>query len=314
MHQLLSTELWPTVAALSQNHRRLRAAISYVTTADFLDFRAGDVLVCDASDGAIKSGMTSAKILRAFASQGASLFSLEGLHAKTLLFDGHAVIGSANLSGNAGVYTTEAALLTDDVRTAALARGFIEQVRKGAKRVDESFLRRIESIPVVRSGRMTGRKRKPVASSESRIWLVSTSPRGNKVEKSEAAVEKKGMAEAKRLLMNVEDEIESLRWTGKSRFRSEAQPGHLVIQAYREKRGLRTFTEVYRPVPIIHREDSENCTFFYLEVPPDADEFYCWSGFKSELVRLGIKSASPNSTRELTGQSQHVIDWFSTSH
>jgi PLD-like domain len=310
MHRLLSDDLWPSIAGLSRNHQRLLAAISYVTTADYLDFREGDVLVCDASDPAIKAGMTSAKTLRRFFEQGADIYSAAGLHAKTLVSDDIAVIGSANLSENAGTKTMEAALLTDDLRISALARGFIEQARRRSHRVDEAFLDRIGKIPVTRVSGQPVRKAKPIASSESRVWLVSTRPRSDKTPPEELAAEKTGMSQAKKKLRRGGYEIDDLRWSGRSRFRSEAQPGHLVIQVYREKRGSRTFTEVYRPVRIIHRHEAAKCTFFYIEVSADDDSFFRWSELKSELLRLGCKNVSPNSERELTGQSQRVLEWF----
>jgi hypothetical protein len=307
MNQLLSNDLWPTLAALSKNHRRLWAAISYVTTTKYLDFRKGDVLVCDASDAAIKAGMTSASTLRKFISKEAKVYSFDGLHAKTFLIDGKAVIGSANLSENAGVNTCEAALLSDDLQIAALARGFIEQAQKAAKRVDENFLKRIEAIPVVRTGRMSKRNPKRVAGGISRLWLISTRPRRKKESSAEINAEKRGMLKAKKNLNRADYEIRTLRWFGISRFRKEAKPGDLVIEVMREKRGKRTFTEVYRAAPIIHRHDWSKWTWFYLETPPEDDVYYLWNEFKSDLVRLGFKNVLPNSTRELTERATQVL-------
>src|SRR5437016_4173560 len=96
-------------------------------TASHLQLQAGDVLVCDASDKAITGSLTSASLLRSWFSQGAALYSLKGLHAKVAVINDNALIGSANLSDNAGVRTCEASLLTDDVQVVALILGFIEQ-------------------------------------------------------------------------------------------------------------------------------------------------------------------------------------------
>ena len=306
MNQLLSADLWPTLAALTKNHNRLWAAISYVTTTNHLNFGKGDVLVCDASDGAIKAGMTSASALRRFVQNGAKIYSFDGLHAKTLVVDNKAVIGSANLSENAGVNTCEASLLSDDAQVAAPVRGFIEQARKAAKRIDEIFLKRIEAIPIVRTGKPPERKPKRVAGGVSRLWLISTHPLSKKISTAEARPEKLGLAQAQKKLKQGY-EINRIRWSGKSRFRSEAKPGDLVIEVYREKRGKRTFTEVYRAQPIIHRQDSGNWTRFYLEMPPDNNEYYAWNEFKSDLVRLGFKNVSPNSNRELTERATQVL-------
>ena len=310
MNQLLSDELWPTLAKLSEKHRRLWAAISYVTTTSHLEFGKGDVLVCDASEGAIKAGMTSASALRRFRSNGAKVYSFDGLHAKTLLIDNKAVIGSANLSENAGVNTCEASLLSDDPQVAALVRGFIEQARKAAKHVDENFLKRIEAIPVVRTGKMPKRNPKRVAAGTSRLWLVSTVPLSERISMAEAYAEKRGMAKAAKNLKQSDYEIRTLRWFGQSRFRKEAKSGDLVIEVMRQKRGKRTFTQVYQAAPIIHRQDSDKWTRFYLETPPDNDVYYLWNEFKSDLVRLGFKNISPKSTCELTERATQVLAYL----
>jgi hypothetical protein len=307
MNQLLSDNLWPTLATLSKKRRRLWAAISYVTTTSHLKFGKGDVLVCDASDAAIKAGMTAASALRRFVSEGAQVYSFDGLHAKTLMIDNKAIIGSANLSENAGTNTCEASLLSDDLQVAALVRGFIEQARKAAKPVDEVFLKRIETIPVVRAGKMAKRNSKRVAVGTSRLWLVSTRPLSERISLAEADAEKRGMAKAKKSLKQSDYEIRPLRWSGIGRFGKEAKAGDLVIEVMREKRGKRTFTEVYRAVPIIHRQDSGKWTRFYLETPPDDEVYYLWNEFKSDLVRLGFKRLSPASNRELTERATQVL-------
>ncbi len=307
MNQLLSDGLWPTLAELSEKRRRLWAAISYVTSTSHLKFEKEDVLVCDASDTAIKAGMTSASTLRRFVSKGAKVYSFDGLHAKTLLIDDKAIIGSANLSENAGVNTCEASLLSDDPQVAALVRGFIEQARKKAKPVDDVFLKRIEAIPVVRTGGGPRRKAGRVSGGISRLWLISTRPFSSKISSAEARAEKSGMAQARKKLGHDDYEISTIRWCGKSRFRSQAKPGDLAIRVHREKRGKRTFTEVYRAARIIHRQDSGKWTRFYLEIPPDNDVYYLWNDFKSDLVRLGFKNVSPKSTRELTEHATQVL-------
>src|SRR5262249_42875902 len=128
MKALLSDDLWRELSRLSAEHQRIRAAIAYVT-APYLEFRRGDLLVCDASDDAIKGGLTSASLLRSFVNRGAEVYSFHGLHSKAAVIDDTALIGSANLSENAGINTCEASLLTDDLQVVALIQGFIEKVK-----------------------------------------------------------------------------------------------------------------------------------------------------------------------------------------
>src|SRR5262249_41851382 len=81
MKTLLSDDLWRALSMHAAGHQRIRAAIGYVT-APYLDFRQGDLLICDASDDAIRGGLTSAPLLRSFVVQGAEVCSYDGLHSK----------------------------------------------------------------------------------------------------------------------------------------------------------------------------------------------------------------------------------------
>ena len=257
-----------------------------------------------ASDVAIKAGMTSASALHHFWNNGAEIYSFEGLHTKMLIADQRAIIGSANLSENAGVNTCEASLLTDDLQVVALVQSFIEQLRVKSTRVDNNFLTRIGKIPVVRTGKFSNHKPRPIGVNTSRLWLVSTRPLGTKTSEREAPFAKIGEKEAAKKLNKKKFSIDFIRWSGHSRFRSEAKPGNLVIQVFNEKRGKRTFTEVYRAAPILHRQDEENWTRFYFE---EQDVCYSWSEFRSDLIRLGFKKITKNSTRELTEKDSAVL-------
>src|SRR5688572_7885217 len=98
MNELLSKSLWPRLRELAKSAHRKHAAIAYVTDDRFVVFGEGDVLITDASDGAITSGQTSATVLKAALKRGAKIVSIPGLHAKLYVFDRYAIIGSANLS------------------------------------------------------------------------------------------------------------------------------------------------------------------------------------------------------------------------
>ncbi len=63
MNQVLTDKIWREVAKRARLAPTRKAAIAYVTTDD-IGFRAGDVLITDASERAIRSGQTDAKLLR----------------------------------------------------------------------------------------------------------------------------------------------------------------------------------------------------------------------------------------------------------
>lgn len=305
MKTLLSDDLWDALSKTAEGHKRIHAAISYVT-ANYLDFREGDVLACDASDDAIKSGMTSASVLRRFFNQGAALFSYDGLHSKVAVIDNYALIGSANLSGNAGVGTCEASLFTDDAQVSALILGFIDKVKGESLPVTEEFLQRIEALPVNKAA-FGGRKSKAkINVGKSRIWLISTRYLSERIANAEQSFEDEGLESAKQNSDKAGYEIWPVRWHGKSRFRSEAKPGDLAIEIFTEVRGTREYIKVYNAAPIVHRQDNDKWTRFYIEVPPDR-RHHRWKDIKASFSTLGISNITPNSTRELSGKALGIL-------
>src|SRR6266576_3458871 len=98
MQKIISNNLWGEIQRLALKSKTKRAAIAYVTTDKYLKFGKGDVLVVDASDAAIACGETSAAVLKQAYKRGAELYSSDRLHAKFILLDHVAVVGSANLS------------------------------------------------------------------------------------------------------------------------------------------------------------------------------------------------------------------------
>lgn len=302
---LLSDDLWAELSTEAEHHKRIHAAISYVT-ASHLDFRQGDLLICDASDGAIKAGMTSASVLRKFFEQGAQLYSYDGLHSKVAVIDNRALIGSANLSENAGVGTCEASLFTDDQQIGALILAFIEKIKNESAPITEKFLQKIEALPVAKPVFVGRKSKKKINVGKSRVWFIATQALSDRIVKAEESFEAEGLEEAKKHSEKKDYEIRPIRWSGKSRFRAEAKPGDMVIEVFTEKRGNRNKIEVYQARPIIHRQDHDKWTRFYIETPPDAG-YYSWKDIKADFESLGISSPSPNSTRELVGKALGLL-------
>ena len=153
MSQLLTgQDVWPKLKDLT-NARTGRAwcAIAYIGAhADsWLHLRAGDTLVCDASDGAVRLGLTSAAQLRRWVATGVAVYSRPGMHAKVGALSRWAFVGSADASDNSATAREEAVLVTADAGTLAQVREYVKGLLGHPSRVvDVIELERLDHIKV----------------------------------------------------------------------------------------------------------------------------------------------------------------------
>ena len=173
MDAILTGNIWKQVAHLARAAKRRLAAVAYVTTDGHIGFKRNDILICDASDRAIKTGETSAPLLQALARKGVEIRSRPDLHAKAAVFGQHALVGSCNLSIASAEDLTDLALLTDRKQIVAQATAFIHALRESSEEIDDDFLRRILKIKA-RTVRRRGPKRTGQATRfGNKVWLVS---------------------------------------------------------------------------------------------------------------------------------------------
>jgi hypothetical protein len=297
--RVVSGGLWTELHRLAKkNHPRL-GAVAYVTSEEKVKFGKGDTLVCDATDAAIKSGQTSAAVLRRAYDRGARLFSSPGLHAKVFLLGRVAVVGSANLSSSSVNELDEAALITDDARAVSGVRLLIENLVQAADEIDERFLRRIERLPVVQA-RRGSRRRRSVRLAEPRAWLISVVPIDLAKHADEQAVVDSERAKADEETQFSNSDAGYIRFTGTSNFRKSAKPGDLVVALWRPN-AKSSRAQVFAPEPLLRRKDKNNVTHFFVEEYADREDTrISWTEF-SRLWRRTTSSRQPSvkSTREM---------------
>lgn len=153
MSQLLTgQDVWPRLRDLTHTRTgRAWCAIAYIgVNADsWLELRAGDTLVCDASDGAVRLGMTSATQLRRWVEAGVAVYSRAGMHAKIGALSRWAFVGSANASDSSATTREEAVLLTADAGTRTQVRGYVKELLGRCRVVDGTELDRLNLIKVI---------------------------------------------------------------------------------------------------------------------------------------------------------------------
>jgi hypothetical protein len=156
--QFLSDALWLEIERLAGSGNPKFAAVAFVTTDDIVEFGTGDLLVTDATDGSIRSGRTDRNVLRRAFDRGATLRSCPGLHAKVIVFDDRAVVGSANISNSSRHDLIEAGLVIDAPECVAEMRAFVQRLAEQSDRIDETFLCRIDEFEIERNGPISKRR------------------------------------------------------------------------------------------------------------------------------------------------------------
>lgn len=159
MITLESTDLWTTIARLTEHAEVRRAAVAYVSDDHVLRFRRNDLLVTDASKDAISSGQTSAAVIKRAVDAGALVYSYPGLHAKLVVLDDTTVVGSQNLSAASQSTLLEAGIVTDDPIIHSEAIQLLDQLRRSGTRIYKKDAERLLQIPVIRE-EFGGRARK----------------------------------------------------------------------------------------------------------------------------------------------------------
>jgi hypothetical protein len=305
MEELLTGNIWGQIARRVRQATHRQAAIAYVSNARSLRLAKGDVLICDASDQAIKSRATSAKALGTYLKAGVLLYNHPGLHAKVLVFGHHALIGSSNLSALSVTHLREAALLTTRMSARSQTLAFIHQVRQDAEEIDKRFIDRVGKIKLNKATLPGGSKRgKRTKVLGHRFWMVSTVPDKKETPAEEEALIAKGEKQAKALFADEDSELDSFRWHPHARFAKDAQPGDTVVQIHCPSKHR---AAVWKPIAILSKQVTPQWVRFYFELPKD-HIYVPWGQFERMLKKVGLRTIKKSSVRELSGRDSALVE------
>lgn len=305
MDTILTGNIWKQVSPQAKAAKRRLVAVAYVSTDAHLEFKRGDMLICDASDRAIVARETSARLIASLFRKGVEVRSRPDLHAKVAVLGRHALVGSCNLSVASAEALTELALVTDRKQVVFQATAFILALRESSEEIDDDFLQRILKIIVRTAGRRGPKRTGQAPRFGNKVWLVSARhvPDGS-FPKEQPFVEK-AETKAKDLTADRDSALSWIRFTGKGRFRSVARPGDIVIQIRKSLSGKRT--TVFAPCPIVFRQDVAHWTRFYVAESEDCESL-SWERFKKEAKKHGLSRISKDSLRELNPRQVLLIE------
>jgi hypothetical protein len=305
MQHVLSCDLWKSVTALSKKAKHRQGAIAYVTE-DYLNLRSGDVLIVDASEATIRSGGTDARLLHDLHQRGVVLYNCADLHAKVMLLDDIAVVGSANMSQSSGSMV-EAAIITDQSSIVSGVASFIEQLKRARYRLTAPMIAELCKIEAVRrggfGGTQQGKRKNPIKRLGNQTWLVGVS----EIVRQSDAQEQRRIAHAADKLETEVDKLSWLRWKADSRFARECRQGDQLIQIWKRAGAKRLI--VYPSVRVLLKQKSATHTRFYLGEPSTRYSELPWGRFKQILSDLAYpKKVGPSIAQLVHPEMAHAIE------
>lgn len=165
-----------------------------------MPLRRGDMLVCDASDLAVKQQLSSPTSLRSYHRKGVAIFSVQGLHAKVISSPTSAWVGSANASKNSSEHLVEASVrVTGD--QARRVRSWAESLATEENELSLSGIARLATLKTYprRPGPRVEVTPTEIPSSQKSIVFVETGERLTKQEEAEVTADSSKARDAARV-------------------------------------------------------------------------------------------------------------------
>jgi hypothetical protein len=289
MTRIISTPVWKNINPLLNSKVLNKICIAYVTSST-LSLKKGDILVCDASISAIKSGMTSAAALQHYSKKGVKIYSNDSLHSKFLVTDKFIVVGSANLSENSYKYLLETAIITYESQAISQAAALFHQILDDYRTViiDGNRLEELTGIKVEKNA-WNGTKRNPLKISLGETcWFLRCFPLSERISDR---LEQKNEEVRGKINSNSNinyGTINLLRWKADSQFGRQVRIGDLIIMRFGEKGTERS--SVYPPSTVLAIEPDGDHVLIYHDGTRNDRDKTAYGKFKKDLKSLGIKS------------------------
>lgn len=146
--QIIRGDVWNNsiVKKAASKAKRRIFCVAYVTEADFNLFKAGDVLICDASRKAVSCGETNPYFLLKLVDIGVNVYTCEALHVKCAIFDDYVLVGSSNMSESSASRLVELAVLQKEKAIALELLSFLLELEKHSKILSEKQLKALSKF------------------------------------------------------------------------------------------------------------------------------------------------------------------------
>jgi hypothetical protein len=216
------------------------------------------------------------------------------------VFDGKAIIGSANASHNSSDNLVEAAVLTTDKDVVSTARGFVRSLM--GEQITPAYLRICKKK--FRPPQPNG---KTDTAAHPTVWVHRNEPLIRQNSRLKRALNRGTLTAERRLKNQRLFEVDWMTYGANSSLAKEARIGDLFISIWLEEDGRLL---VYPPKRIINIEPYKDGTMkklIFLESPKSPRRIK-WKEFRKVLKRGGISKPSENMYRKITNpELKHLL-------
>ncbi|WP_067522844.1 phospholipase D family protein [Endozoicomonas ascidiicola] len=230
--KLITDNVWGYISKSSKINANKYVASAYLGkgASKLLQLSEDDILVVDASEKNVRTGVTNPFEIEKFIENGVEVFSYNGLHAKVYVFGNIALIGSANASLNSKNNLTECMIETSDNKTVSESRGFIRSL--ALEPISTEYAKYLQSIfKPPKSDVIKGDSKKEKLGSS--IWVQEINDYDYSEE--ENAAHEVGVEKASEDVQNKEKYcLNSVRYKNTETFIKSATVGDLLIRVHGE--------------------------------------------------------------------------------
>lgn len=270
--------VWTAIKSRSGKKTPITAAIAYLSKADALPFKAGDVVIANLSKRSVSTGATNPAAALELLEDGVEVRTHPNLHAKVIVTGEHLFVGSMNASGRSSGKLVEAVLETTNRQARSAAGRWLMQLSEASRKITRTELRQLAKLYKPSKGTDgDGSGEETAAAPETaggkraaKTWLVAQIPSDTESEEADEILDQ-GPSE-KRFAGY---EVNSLDFPAS--WRNPVKVGDLCVFAHREDRQ----TDVWPAAEVWDIKEIDGlCFIFYAYPSSDEKRTLSWSEFR----------------------------------
>lgn len=279
--------VWAAIKARSGRKTPITAAIAYLSKADALPFKSGDVVIANLSRRSVSTGATNPAAALELIEDGVEVRTHPNLHAKVIMTREHLFVGSMNASGRSGGKLVEAVVETTNRQARSTAGRWLKQLADASRKVTRTELKNLAKLYKPSAGGDGGGKgEETVAAPETgalkrkpKTWLVAQIPSDTESEEADRILDD-GPGEKRFAGYEVNSVDFPATW------RNPVKVGDLCIFVHTEDRQI----DVWPAAEVWDIQEIDGlCFIFYAYPSSDYKRVMSWAAFRKFAELRGFK-------------------------